>query len=194
MSVFHGRIIFGTRIYVFVRAAIRGECQTITLAHPAMIWSRWDPLARPWLTCWCGWLLAPPLLWFLSCWSSQNIIGSFTPASYYHVIEFCYREKFLKLRENVGIRTTTATSGVFSENEDGANEDQDIKSSSVSGDFENVFPYKEQIEHFLSATRELRKSRENNKYYYTLICLDFSCQKQLQGKGSKWKEGFLVMH
>ena len=56
------------------------------------------------------------------------------------------------------------------------NVDQD-KSSSVSGDFENVFPCKEQIEHFLTASRELRKSRENNKYYYSHICLDFFSNK-----------------
>ena len=36
--------------------------------------------------------------------------------------------------------------------------------SSTSGEFENVFQYREQIEHFLSdKTREIRKSRKRNK-------------------------------
>ena len=80
---------------------------------------------------------------------------------------FYFREKFLRLKGDMN-------KTVFRDQL--TNVDQD-KSSSVSGDFENVFPCKEQIEHFLTASRELRKSRENNKYYYSHICLDFFSNK-----------------
>ena len=162
--------IAAARIYVSVRVATPGACQTITLVHQsAMMSSDLVHLVSPWQTCSCGWLLAPPSLWFLFSSLSQNITGhnNNNNNNIAGNSSFYFREKFLRLK--VDMHKTVFRDQL-------TNVDQD-KSSSVSGDFENVFPCKEQIEHFLTASRELRKSRENNKYYYSHICLDFFSNK-----------------
>ena len=70
-----------------------------------------------------------------------------------------YRAKLLKIRgkSTPSIEKITFEDDAILENDDGQN--NRYSNSSTSGEFENVFPYREQIEHFLSATRDLRKSR-----------------------------------
>jgi len=70
-----------------------------------------------------------------------------------------YRNKYLKLQN--------ATNGIDKIDEElyECQNDEDnkhITNSTTSGEFENVFPYRDQIEHFLTATRDLRKSRANS--------------------------------
>ena len=70
-----------------------------------------------------------------------------------------YRAKLIKIRgkSTPSIEKITFEDDAILENDDGQN--NRYSNSSTSGEFENVFPYREQIEHFLSATRDLRKSR-----------------------------------
>ena len=70
-----------------------------------------------------------------------------------------YRAKLIKMRgkSTDSIEKITFDDAAILENDDGQN--NRYSNSSTSGEFENVFPYREQIEHFLSATRDLRKSR-----------------------------------
>ena len=68
-----------------------------------------------------------------------------------------YRNKYLKLQN--------ATNGIDKIDEElyecqNDEDNKQITNSTTSGDFENVFPYRDQIEHFLTATRDLRKSRK----------------------------------
>ena len=80
-----------------------------------------------------------------------------------------YRAKLIKIRQGKStdsIEKITFEDAAILENDDGQN--IRYSNSSTSGEFENVFPYREQIEHFLSATRDLRKSRQETKYYSSI--------------------------
>ena len=60
---------------------------------------------------------------------------------------------------------------VFDEDEDAVfDEDDDNRrnnsNSSASDEFDHMVPYKDQIEHFLCTTRELRKPRKQQQKYY----------------------------
>ena len=88
--------IAAARIYVSVRVATPGACQTITLVHQsAMMSSDLVHLVSPWQTCSCGWLLAPPSLWFLFSSLSQNITGHNNQQQQQH----CRQPQFLFQRE-----------------------------------------------------------------------------------------------
>ena len=77
-----------------------------------------------------------------------------------------YRAKFLRMH-----KTTNGPVKVVFDDEDVAFEDQDDddnkRISSAADEFDHMFPYKEQIEHFLTATRDLRKSRRATKLLFT---------------------------
>ena len=82
-----------------------------------------------------------------------------------------YRNKYLKLQN--------ATNGIDKIDEElyECQNDEDnkhITNSTTSGEFENVFPYRDQIEHFLTATRDLRKSRKETKIIIHSSILIFS--------------------
>ena len=76
-----------------------------------------------------------------------------------------YRAKWLKMHQS----SVGADKIVFDEEDVVFDEDDDNRrnnsNSSASDEFDHMVPYKDQIEHFLCATRELRKPRKQQQKY-----------------------------
>ena len=91
-----------------------------------------------------------------------------------------YRAKFHKLRgpTNSIEKMSFGDDEMFKDQND-LNDQNDehnnrYSNSSTSGEFENVFPYREQIDHLLSATtRQIRKSRKETKILFAAANLSW---------------------
>ena len=84
-----------------------------------------------------------------------------------------YRAKFHKLRgPTSSIEKMSFGDDEMFKDQNDLNDQNDehnnrYSNSSTSGEFENVFPYREQIDHLLSATtRQIRKSRKETKILF----------------------------
>ena len=91
-----------------------------------------------------------------------------------------YRAKFHKLRgPTSSIEKMSFGDDEMFKDQNDLNDQNDehnnrYSNSSTSGEFENVFPYREQIDHLLSATtRQIRKSRKETKILFAAANLSW---------------------